>query len=215
MKGERAYSHVCVRDWKKLTFYYFADSYINFNSLVTDLFKIYKTRIWMSAINPASFASPTLGIQAPSGVGPGAVGVGRAGGGNDRRQNQQQQDQQPQPFAVGAQAGRGFRPTYNQPFGSDRAVPQTAGYPPSHYGYGQPGAFGNVRNNAYVPGLAPGVDGFANVGYQQPADFQSSRHRFPTPQTMPSPNPHSQAVSPLAGQNDWANAFQSLSLNTH
>lgn len=47
------------RDWKKLTFYYFADSYINFNSLVTDLFKVYKTRIWMSAMNPASFAHPT------------------------------------------------------------------------------------------------------------------------------------------------------------
>lgn len=53
------------RDWKKLTFYYFADSYINFNSLVTDLFKIYKTRIWMSAINPASFATPP-GVGLPS-----------------------------------------------------------------------------------------------------------------------------------------------------
>lgn len=52
-----------LRDWKKLTFYYFADTYINFNSLVTDLFKIYKTRIWMSAINPASFVSPTTSIQ--------------------------------------------------------------------------------------------------------------------------------------------------------
>ncbi|CAK7564206.1 MAG: hypothetical protein SEPTF4163_002092 [Sporothrix epigloea] len=61
-------------DWKKLTFYYFADAYVNFNSLVTDLFKIYKTRIWMSAINPASFASQPLGFQAPSGIGPGAVG---------------------------------------------------------------------------------------------------------------------------------------------
>ncbi|KAJ6119336.1 PSP1 C-terminal [Penicillium sp. IBT 18751x] len=51
-------------DWKKLTFYYFADSYINFNSLVTDLFKIYKTRIWMSAINPASFVTPpTAALQ--------------------------------------------------------------------------------------------------------------------------------------------------------
>ncbi|RMZ81183.1 hypothetical protein DV737_g2658, partial [Chaetothyriales sp. CBS 132003] len=52
-------------DSKKLTFYYFADSYINFNPLVTDLFKIYKTRIWMSAINPASFQTPTasLGLQ--------------------------------------------------------------------------------------------------------------------------------------------------------
>ncbi|KAI9158384.1 hypothetical protein HJFPF1_06378 [Paramyrothecium foliicola] len=165
-------------DWKKLTFYYFADSYINFNSLVTDLFKIYKTRIWMSAINPASFASPTLGIQAPSGIGPGAVGVGRAGGGNDRRQNhqQQQQEQQPQSFAVGSQAGRGFRPTYNQAFGGDRIVPPATGYPPSHYGYAQAGTFGNARNNAYIPGVAPNVDttGFANLGYQQPADFQST-----------------------------------------
>lgn len=53
------------RDWKKLTFYYFADAYINFNSLVTDLFKIYKTRIWMSAINPASFVTPTSSLSVP------------------------------------------------------------------------------------------------------------------------------------------------------
>lgn len=53
-------------DWKKLTFYYFADSYINFNSLVTDLFKIYKTRIWMSAINPASFVTPSTGLPPPA-----------------------------------------------------------------------------------------------------------------------------------------------------
>lgn len=52
-------------DWKKLTFYYFADSYINFNSLVTDLFKIYKTRIWMSAINPASFVTSSAGLPPP------------------------------------------------------------------------------------------------------------------------------------------------------
>ncbi|CAG7918324.1 unnamed protein product [Penicillium olsonii] len=56
-------------DWKKLTFYYFADSYINFNSLVTDLFKIYKTRIWMSAINPASFVTPpTAGLPGPGSI---------------------------------------------------------------------------------------------------------------------------------------------------
>lgn len=60
---------VIDRDWKKLTFYYFADSYINFNCLVTDLFKIYKTRIWMSAINPASFVTPpTAGLSGPSGM---------------------------------------------------------------------------------------------------------------------------------------------------
>lgn len=56
-------------DWKKLTFYYFADCYINFNSLVTDLFKIYKTRIWMSAINPASFVTPpSAGLPGPGGM---------------------------------------------------------------------------------------------------------------------------------------------------
>ncbi|KAI8404289.1 hypothetical protein FOFC_15784 [Fusarium oxysporum] len=66
-------------DRKKLTFYYFAGSYINFKSLVTDLFKIYKTRIWI----------PTLSIQTLSGIGPGAVGVNRATGDSDRRQNQQ------------------------------------------------------------------------------------------------------------------------------
>lgn len=66
------------RDWKKLTFYYFADEYINFNSLVTDLFKIYKTRIWMSAINPASFQTPAGGLQIPGGVvssGPSIIGT--------------------------------------------------------------------------------------------------------------------------------------------
>ncbi|KAF2493376.1 hypothetical protein BU16DRAFT_78349 [Lophium mytilinum] len=62
-------------DYKKLTFYYYADAYINFNELVTDLFKVYKTRIWMSAVNPASFAS-AIGttIPPPSAIGPGAIG---------------------------------------------------------------------------------------------------------------------------------------------
>ena len=53
-----------------MTFYYFADSYINFNSLVTDLFKVYKTRIWMSAMNPASFAHPAGLHQPGSGIPP-------------------------------------------------------------------------------------------------------------------------------------------------
>ncbi|KAH6990608.1 hypothetical protein BKA56DRAFT_628238 [Ilyonectria sp. MPI-CAGE-AT-0026] len=206
-------------DWKKLTFYYFADSYINFNSLVTDLFKIYKTRIWMSAINPASFASPTLGIQAPSGIGPGAVGVTRASGGNDRRQNQQAQEQQHQPppaFTTGSRDGRGFRPNFTQPFGGDRGPSQPSGYPPSNYPYGQFGAFGNPRSNVpYVPGGSPNMEGFPGGPLQQPGDFQSMRHRFPNPQSGPSPTPHSQGASPIAPQNDWVGSFQGLSLNTH
>lgn len=45
-------------DMRKLTFFFFSTEYINFNILVTDLFKKFKTRIWMYAINPASFQSP-------------------------------------------------------------------------------------------------------------------------------------------------------------
>ena len=82
-------SCVCLyRDWKKLTFYYFADSYINFNSLVTDLFKIYKTRIWMSAINPASFVTAASALQLPSGLGPGALGTDRDHPHDRRRQKE-------------------------------------------------------------------------------------------------------------------------------
>ena len=40
------------KDLKKVTFYCFADAYINFNSLGTDLFKVYKTRIWMIFVLP-------------------------------------------------------------------------------------------------------------------------------------------------------------------
>lgn len=60
------------RDFQKLIFYYYADHYINFKDLITDLYRIYKTRIWLSAINPASFSQHALG-QPPSGIGPGAI----------------------------------------------------------------------------------------------------------------------------------------------
>ncbi|KAH6681289.1 PSP1 C-terminal conserved region-domain-containing protein, partial [Verticillium dahliae] len=86
-------------DWKKLTFYYFADAYINFNSLVTDLFKIYKTRIWMSAINPASFASPTLAAAACSSAA--------------SAQQQQQHEQQHASFTGANPAARGLPNTFS------------------------------------------------------------------------------------------------------
>ena len=60
------------RDFQKLIFYYYAEHYINFKDLITELYRIYKTRIWMSAINPASFSQSAIG-QPPSGIGPGAV----------------------------------------------------------------------------------------------------------------------------------------------
>jgi hypothetical protein len=62
-------------DNHKLTYFYYADSYVNFNDLVTDLFKQYKVRIWMSAVNPASVVNPAGVMQMPhpSAIGPGAI----------------------------------------------------------------------------------------------------------------------------------------------
>jgi hypothetical protein len=83
-------------DHHKLTYYYYADTYVNFNELVTDLFKQYKVRIWMSAVNPASVINPAgiMQVQPPSAIGPGAImhsnsgrsqGVGYGFGNNNNR----------------------------------------------------------------------------------------------------------------------------------
>ncbi|KAI1388293.1 uncharacterized protein F4822DRAFT_241059 [Hypoxylon trugodes] len=203
-------------DWKKLTFYYFADSYINFNSLVTDLFKIYKTRIWMSAINPASFASPTLGLQAPSGIGPGAVTLGRGNGAanTERRTNPTQESQGA--FSGGNASGRPFQPSYGQPFGgADHASATNSAYPPSGFPYSAYGAFGNAPRTgavSYVPGLTQGMETYTG-GFSQAGEFPPSmRARYPSPHTAPSP--HDQAQSNVSGQNEWIAGFQGLSLNT-
>jgi hypothetical protein len=215
------------RDWKKLTFYYFADSYINFNSLVTDLFKIYKTRIWMSAINPASFASPTLGIQAPSGVGIGAVGV-RAPAAGERRpstQHQQQQQQpQPPPQTLPEQQQMAYTPTgmarsfqqstapvFTHPFATpERSQPpvHTAAFVPA-YQYPQQFSSLNVArplNMQFVPQTLVGMP----TGY----DYAAARH-FPAspPGTVRAGGLHPE-ISPVPSQSEWVGRFQGLSLNT-
>ncbi len=40
-----------IRDRNKLTFYFAAERRIDFRELVRDLFRIYKTRIWMCAVD--------------------------------------------------------------------------------------------------------------------------------------------------------------------
>ncbi|KAE8872147.1 hypothetical protein CFE70_006140 [Pyrenophora teres f. teres 0-1] len=87
-------------DYHKLTYFYYAESYVNFNELVTDLFKQYKVRIWMSAVNPASVVNPAgmSQIPPPSAIGPGAIltsstngplAVGPGFGSSNTRGNQQ------------------------------------------------------------------------------------------------------------------------------
>ena len=201
------------RDWKKLTFYYFADSYINFNSLVTDLFKIYKTRIWMSAINPASFASPTLGLQAPSGIGPGAVDVGRGMSNPERRQNPPLE--QPNTYSNATQPGRGFQSnSFPQSYSNDRTVVQSAAYPQAAYPYGG-GQYGGAafagpnRQQAaqYVPSLMQSMDSYPGI-FPQNTDFASMRSRGYLGGQGPSPDPT------IAAQGEWISQFSGLSLNS-
>ncbi|KAK0612885.1 hypothetical protein B0T17DRAFT_620272 [Bombardia bombarda] len=204
-----------AEDWKKLTFYYFADSYINFNSLVTDLFKIYKTRIWMSAINPASFASPTLGLQAPSGIGPGAVGASRGASAlADRRQTTQQENQPSYPAP--SQTGRGAPSSFPPPFNpADRTAMPGTTYPVPNYPYSPYGAFGNAAARPgtlpyAAPGMMPSLDAYASA-FTQGADY-SGRGRYPSPQSAGAQ--HEQGVPPLGSQPDWVGSFQGLSLNS-
>lgn len=204
-----------IRDWKKLTFYYFADAYINFNSLVTDLFKVYKTRIWMSAINPASFASPSLGLQAPSGIGPGAVGVGRTQQGERRQQQDQPQSfgASPQPNR-GAFAGGAFA---QQSFPADRpAIPSNNGFSPTAYAYGYSPFNASPRSaggsaSAFVPMMDP------LASFPTSIDYQGLPGRFPSPHgSGPGDAPeYGRQPSALGSPNEaWISSFQGLSMNS-
>ncbi|EHK24096.1 uncharacterized protein TRIVIDRAFT_138817, partial [Trichoderma virens Gv29-8] len=45
-------------DWSRITFYYLDDRDTNVSSLITELYKVYKTHIAMSAIKPLSLPGP-------------------------------------------------------------------------------------------------------------------------------------------------------------
>jgi hypothetical protein len=169
----------------------------------------------MSAINPASFASPTLGLQAPSGVGPGAVGLGRAGGSNntDRRANQAQESQGGT-FANANPTGRSFQPTFTAPFNAtDRPSVPGSAYPPAGFPYSAYGNYsGAPRAAPYMPGMLQTMDAYG-AGFSQNGEFPPTmRTRFTNPHDAPSS--HDPAQPSLAAQNEWVGAFQGLSLNT-
>lgn len=179
----------------------------------------------MSAINPASFASPSIG-QTPSGVGPGAVGVGRNAP-NDRRQNPQQQQLETQSSfdPSSAVAMRPFGGIASTPFGNDRGttplsqLSQPAAYS-YNYGGGGGGFINNNNNNhaaprpvasTFIPTADPYATAFPSGDYTQQQQ-QRSRAGFPPPQSSAPPQ-HEQPISPLTAQTDWTSSFQRLSLN--
>ena len=196
------------RDWKKLTFYYFADIYVNFNPLVTDLFKIYKTRIWMSAINPASFVTPTAGLQLTSAVGPGPFGSDMDHY-PDRRQLRPQSsftsvNALPMPHTgidsiwdinrdSNAPGAIAIPSLYSQPFQPQDTDVRHAGHYPAEYRH--PG------QHAVSP-----QPRFTSAPYSV-QDIHPATYQFPHENDRGSNRSHHMGT-------DWGNSFQGLSLGT-
>ena len=199
------------RDWKKLTFYYFADEYINFNSLVTDLFKIYKTRIWMSAINPASFQTPLGGLQIPGGVG--ATTTRDLGPDLDRYSGRRPQRQQlfPASTATTQQAlGASDHPWSSNRDGAaiNSLVPHQLhgqNFPGNELDVGQLDHF-TLNYRQGVPQVSGINSPYTSFGYHNP-DVHTPLPFGPKPNSSDS-GPHS---SPVPGR-DWTQSFQGLSL---
>lgn len=162
----------------------------------------------MSAINPASFASPGMGLQAPSGVGPGAVGANRQSQ-IDRRQ-QQQLD--PASFNDGlAEDGR----AYSGAFQTSPGVSPVPFQQPFGFGYSAFSAGSrNVTGNNNGPGISqPQIDPF--VAFSAP-----NGQGIPIPGRYSASHAveHGQDPGDLGRQgnnNDgFMSSFQGLSLNS-
>lgn len=195
------------RDWKKLTFYYFADTYINFNSLVTDLFKIYKTRIWMSAINPASFATPTAGLQPPGNVGLG-LGYGQEASSDRRHQHDHR--------TYGLAQAQASSSNARDPLDANRdAIVNQVGllrnaYVDSYQSFGQAPRQPELGLTGFAPVVQPQIDPFSpypSYGYgvvdSGVADYTTTSGAGPS---------SAQRAHPVQG--DWVNRFQGLSLGS-
>lgn len=163
----------------------------------------------MSAINPASFASPSLGLQAPSGIGPGAVGVSRAA--------QTERRSQPEQTTFGvSQAGRPYPGAFT-PQQFVYPIPAAA-FQTSGYTYGYPPFGGAAPRNVGVSpgGYAPMIDPFA--GFPTSAEYHALPARFPSPHAS-TPNldrdEYGRQSSGLGSPNDtWIGAFQGLSMGS-
>lgn len=157
-----------------MIFYYYADHYINFKDLITELYRIYKTRIWLSAVNPASFSQHALG-QPPSAIGPGAITQ------NQNLNNSYTMAYGPDPDPYGA-----VRP-YN--IGYETYTPNYPGIP------GMANSFSGQNEGAYAanangavpvpPSVQPGVQSTGTINdYQFYYDRNSAVHA-PEPPSLP------------------------------
>jgi len=171
----------------------------------------------MSAINPASFASPSLGLQAPSGIGPGAVSATR----------QPQPDRRPQQESSSypgiMQGGRPYQSGQLGAFGGlhDRSSLSPTVFQQPNFGYAY-SPFGgaprgpSVSLASYPSNMLPQMDTFTS--YAPPPEFQPLPGRFPSPHSVglvsESGEFSRQNNGHPVGNDGWMTSFQGLSLNS-
>jgi PSP1-like protein len=155
-----------------LTFYFYAEQYINFNDLVTELFKIWKLRIWLSAVNPASYPEQkTRGrghrLRSEGGLAASQSPVSPEG---------PEGPFQYQGFSPGTTNAMGYNtymnvgmPSYGNPFGSgNTAAPTNA----NNYIQNQPGGMGN----AYAPNTESSMMSTYFGGPAPPSGMGNQQH---------------------------------------
>lgn len=172
----------------------------------------------MSAINPASFASPSLGLQVPSGIGPGAVGITRPVQVERRFQQQEQLS-----YSSSAQEGRIYQSAgspYHTLTDRGQLSPtslQYAGYP---YGYSpfaptSRSSATSLENN--VPNTTQSLDPLTT--FPTTSDYQRIAPRFSSSLSIGSANDNGsygrqgEGDGISAANSTWVTAMQTLSLN--
>lgn len=172
---------------------------------------MYKTRIWMSAINPASFASPSLGLQAPSGVGPGAVGTTRNT--TSERRPQSQEYVAPAP-TLNSRPYSGFTSPFTA--STDRGSLPPMNFQSGSYTYGIPQFTGpRLSGASYSSGLPQHVDPF--LGYTSPSDLHGTPSRFAPPHVHSPDNGeygHLGTSAQTTEHDAWLSSLQGLSLGS-
>lgn len=152
----------------------------------------------MSAINPASFASPSLGLQAPSGIGPGAVGA---------RIPQVERRPQTEQASFSMPPTRTYPNVYTQPFtpAAERGNQPSFQSPVYTYGYSP---FGSARDPSAQVAYNPYAGGFHTPEYRTT--------RYPSPHgSTPGHDGNDYGRQGVPPSTDpWINSFQGLSMNS-
>jgi hypothetical protein len=171
---------------------------------VTDLFKIYKTRIWMSAINPASFVTPSAGLQLPSGMGPGAVTLDRDGLPRSRAKRENV-------YMPSTTLSHMPQAAYEPAWGVPQSLDLSAALIPNAYSqFYQPQVLQHLNPNLHDYGRG------LQQAMRSPSPFSTQAYGPYGVQQHPAykPDVKGGAHRYVNGLNDWNNSFQGLSLGS-